>query len=195
MERELTFALKLLRLSREELRLKMLLHNPNTSEENDECIATRGQVIYTDGACPNNGCGAKHAGMGVFFGDGDNRNISAKLMLPNPTNNRAELMAILLALEACNSTHIEICTDSQYSISALTKWIVNWKKNNWKTASGTPVKNKEILTRLDKELSKNRIVEFRHVSNNNHKKPKNKKNKDHYGNYMADKLANEALLH
>lgn len=156
----------------------------------DECINNY-TIIYTDGACPNNGKGSKNIGIGIFFGDNDLRNISSKINTNNATNNRAELFAILYALE--NSTdNVEIRTDSQYSISCLTKWIKNWKKNNWKTANGTPVKNKELLIDIEKQME-NRDIIFKHVSNNNHQKPSNKKDKDHYGNYMADKLANNAL--
>lgn len=196
MENELFFALKLLGLSLEELRTKMILNNSDgsshsNSNSDDECIlSTKYKTIYTDGACPDNGSGNR-ASIGVFFGDNDSRNISSKILIANPTNNRAELFAILMALE--NSVGpVEICSDSQYAIACVTKWIKNWKKNNWKTSTGKPVKNKEIIIQIDEKM-KNRLVSFRHVSNFDHKKPTNKTNRDHWGNYMADKLANEAL--
>lgn len=194
MEKELEFALDLLGITLEQLRLKMFLTNKNSiASDNDECVTTYSSV-YTDGACPNNGFNATQAGIGVFFGDNDSRNISSRVNISNPTNNRAELMAILLALQT-TTENLEICSDSQYCINAITKWMKNWKKNNWKSSSGTLVKNKEFFLQIDQELVKNnRHVVFRHVSNNNHKKPSNKHNKDHYGNYMADKLANDALL-
>ncbi len=187
MDKELDYALKLLGITLSELRTKMYL----TMEETNLEINKKYITIYTDGACPNNGNGAKKASIGIFFGDNDSRNISSLLNISNPTNNRAELYAILIALE--NSTgSVEICSDSQYGISCLTKWMNIWEKNNWKTANGKPVKNKEILVDI-KEKMKNRNIIFRHVSNFDHKIPKNKTNKDHYGNYMADKLANDAL--
>ena len=190
---ELKYALKLLNMTYQDLKTRMLLlDNSDFQDDNDECIMPNIQTIYTDGACPSNGFGGKQASIGVFFGDGDKRNISSLFNMNNPTNNRAELFAILIALE--NSIGpVEICSDSQYSINCVTKWIHKWAANNWKTATGKPVKNKELIVNISNQL-KNRKVIFRHVSNFDHKIPKNKTNKDHYGNYMADKLANDALL-
>ncbi len=183
MQTELDYALKLLGMTLSDLRIKMF-----KEYNQDKNIKT----IYTDGACPNNGQKAVKASIGIFFGDNDSRNISSLLNISNPTNNRAELYAILVALE--NSTgSVEICSDSQYAISCLTKWIQNWQKNNWTTKNGKPVKNKEMLIDIYEKM-KNRNIQFRHVSNFNHQIPKNKTNKDHYGNYMADKLANNALI-
>ncbi|KFG63024.1 ribonuclease HI protein [Toxoplasma gondii RUB] len=55
--------------------------------------------IYTDGACRSNGRGKEaKAGVGVFFGDGDPRNVSRRLTGQPQTNQRAELQAILDAL-------------------------------------------------------------------------------------------------
>jgi hypothetical protein len=34
-------------------------------------------------------------------------------------------------------------------INCIEKWISNWKKNGWKLALGKPVKNKDVLTKLD----------------------------------------------
>lgn len=185
MEKELQYALKLLNMTLSELQTKMYL------TINEEIELPQYTTIYTDGACPNNGNKATKASIGIFFGDNDSRNISSLLNISNPSNNRAELYAILVALEN-SSGSVELCSDSQYAISCLTKWIKNWQKNNWKTTTGKPVKNKEILIDIYEKM-KNRNVRFRHVSNFNHKIPKNKTNKDHYGNYMADKLANDAL--
>ena len=51
-------------------------------------------VVYTDGACFGNGQNKAKAGVGVFFGLGDRRNISEPLPKTDglvPTNNRAEM--------------------------------------------------------------------------------------------------------
>ncbi len=191
MEKELEYALQLLGMTIQELRIKMALTNePSTNPY---------ETIYTDGACPNNGQEANQGGCGVFFGDGDERNISTRFYMPKPTNNRTELFAILMGLENSRDiSSLEICSDSQYSINCITKWMKKWKQHDWKTANGKPVKNKELLLQIDDELKerekKNHSIKFRHVSNFNHVVPKNKINKDHYGNYMADKLANDALI-
>lgn len=48
----------------------------------------------------------------------------------------------------------------------MTQWIHNWKKNNWKTASGGPVKNKEDLQKLDTIVTQ--FVDVKWVSTNQH---------------------------
>lgn len=55
--------------------------------------------VYTDGACSENGKHGATGGIGVFFGPGDPRNISEPLAGDYPTNNRAEITAVLRALE------------------------------------------------------------------------------------------------
>ena len=53
--------------------------------------------VYTDGACIHNGKPKAKAGMGVFFGYNDPRNISKKVE-GKQTNNTAELGAVFEAL-------------------------------------------------------------------------------------------------
>lgn len=109
--------------------------------------------VYTDGACSGNpgpgGWGAtiKLEEETVEIYGGEN----------NTTNNRMELIAAIKALEFLNESHkIILYTDSNYVKDGITKWIFNWKKNNWKTSSKKPVKNKELWERLDElNLSKN----------------------------------------
>ena len=75
----------------------------------------------------------------------------------NATNNQMELMAAIKALEFLDQHNdINLSTDSNYVKQGITNWIFNWKKNNWKTSSKKPVKNKELWERLDElNLSKN----------------------------------------
>jgi ribonuclease HI len=56
-------------------------------------------VLYTDGACSGNGTANARAGYGVFFGSKDPRNVAAPLEGELQTNNRAELQAILVAVQ------------------------------------------------------------------------------------------------
>ena len=86
--------------------------------------------VYTDGACSGNpgpgGWGAtiKIEEKTVEIYGGEN----------NTTNNRMELIAAIKALEFLNESHkIILYTDSNYVKDGITKWIFNWKKNNWKT--------------------------------------------------------------
>jgi len=54
-------------------------------------------IVYTDGACSNNGRSNARAGFGVYFGKDDPRNVSEAYKGPQ-TNNVAELLAIIKAL-------------------------------------------------------------------------------------------------
>ncbi|KAJ1956084.1 hypothetical protein GGI12_005401 [Dipsacomyces acuminosporus] len=98
--------------------------------------------------------GAK-AGVGVYFGKLDPRNIAEPLKGERQTNQRAELTAILRAMEkqqehesASNTSElksIRIMTDSMYSIKCLTEWFVSWEKNQWKRKTGQPVENVDLV--------------------------------------------------
>jgi ribonuclease HI len=74
------------------------------------------------------------------------------------TNNRMELMAAIVALEALKE-HCEVIlsTDSQYVRQGITQWIHNWKKRGWKTADKKPVKNVDLWQRLDAALGQHQI--------------------------------------
>lgn len=64
------------------------------------------------------------------------------------TNQRAELTAILRALENVPiGQKIRIFSDSKYAISCVTEWYRNWMKNGWKTG-GAPVKNKDLVVAI-----------------------------------------------
>ena len=96
-----------------------------------------------------------------------------------------EMTAILKALEECVKRDIqEVCifTDSQYVKNGISSWIVNWKKNNWITSTGTLVKNKELWISMDEARNKLRTVNWKWVKAHNGN-PKNEE---------VDKLAYEA---
>lgn len=108
--------------------------------------------IYTDGSSIGNGKVGASAGVGVFFGEGDVRNISERLARDSPqTNQRAELTAILRALQAVDAAEgVRIMTDSKYSISCVTDWYRKWSQTGWVTSAGgaggrQPVKNADLV--------------------------------------------------
>ena len=111
--------------------------------------------IYTDGACSGNP-GPGGWGAVIFDNDNNQKNISGKEK--NTTNNRMEILAAIMALKKikCNS-QITIYTDSTYVKNGITEWMLNWKKNDWKTASKKPVKNKDLWIKLDKLCEKNKV--------------------------------------
>ncbi len=68
------------------------------------------------------------------------------------TNNRMELTAVIMALRYAlerGETEVEVLTDSQYVKNGITVWINSWKRNGWRTAGRTPVKNVEYWLELD----------------------------------------------
>jgi ribonuclease HI len=102
--------------------------------------------IYTDGACSGN---PGPGGWGVILRW---RNTEKELSggEVETTNNRMELMAAIIGLESLNrAAKARIHTDSQYVKDGITKWIMNWKKNGWKTAARKPVKNADLWQRLE----------------------------------------------
>ena len=109
-------------------------------------------IIFTDGSCINNGKRRDvSAGYGVFFGEGDPRNI-AEPYKDRPTNNRAELYAIIRAIEVVEldikqGKTVEIYTDSDYSLKTYTSYAPKWQKRGWKKSDGKPVKNLELVKR------------------------------------------------
>ena len=133
--------------------------------------------IYTDGSCLGN---PGRGGWGVVS---DNFKLSAGQ--PNTTNNQMEMTAILKALEECSKRDIQevrIFTDSNYVKNGINVWIINWKKNGWKTSTGAPVKNKELWMAIDEVRNKLRLVEWKWVKAHNGN-PKNEE---------VDKLARDS---
>lgn len=73
------------------------------------------------------------------------RNVSERLQGELQTNQRAELTAILRALQKVPvDQDIRIFSDSQYSIKCVAEWYKRWEQNGWKTDKG-PVKNKDLV--------------------------------------------------
>jgi ribonuclease HI len=136
-------------------------------------------VIHTDGGCsPNPGIG----GWGAILESGDHKK-ELKGGEISSTNNRMELMAAISALESLKyPSAVDIHTDSQYVRDGITKWINNWKRNGWRTASKDPVKNVDLWKRLDAALHTHK-VRWHWV----------KGHAGHDLNERADELAREAI--
>ena len=106
--------------------------------------------IYTDGACSGN---PGPGGWGVFIENSGNvTELSGRD--ENTTNNRMELKAVIEALKFFTiNSELTIHTDSKYVMDGASRWIINWKKNNWKTAQKKDVKNKDLWIELDNLLN------------------------------------------
>lgn len=65
------------------------------------------------------------------------------------TNNRMELRSVLEALDGLpDGEVIEVHSDSRYVIDALSRWIHGWRRKGWRTASGDPVMNRDLIEAL-----------------------------------------------
>ena len=74
------------------------------------------------------------------------------------TNNRMELRAVLEALSVLpEGETVEVCSDSRYVIDALSRWIHGWRRKGWRTASGDPVLNRELIEAVDLEARRRQV--------------------------------------
>jgi ribonuclease HI len=66
------------------------------------------------------------------------------------TNNRMELRAVLEALAPLPAGEtVEVVSDSRYVVDALSRWIHGWRRKGWRTASGEPVLNRDLIEAAD----------------------------------------------
>ncbi|MDR3351711.1 MAG: ribonuclease HI [Zoogloeaceae bacterium] len=135
--------------------------------------------IYTDGACKGN---PGPGGWGALLVLG-----ARKKELwggeAQTTNNRMELVAVIRALAALKRpASLRVHTDSRYVQQGISAWLAGWKKNGWKTAARTPVKNVDLWQQLD-ALAAAHTIEWIWV----------KGHAGHPGNERADQLANQGI--
>lgn len=111
-------------------------------------------IIHTDGACSGN---PGPGGWGAIVRNGtDIREMKGGERAT--TNNRMELLAAISALESLpDATPAELHTDSQYVKDGITKWMNNWKRNGWRTASKEPVKNVDLWKRLEAAAQRHHV--------------------------------------
>lgn len=165
---------------------KPFTYTPSSSSSSkDRC------VVYTDGSSRGNGKSSAQAGVGVFYGDNDPRNVSRPLSGPSQTNQRAELSAISDALSRAltdRPEELHIKTDSEYAINCNTTWGNKWEANGYTTANNSQVVNSDLIKEsrgLIKKLEESGTkVTFEHV----------KAHTDVYGNNKADELANQGAF-
>jgi ribonuclease HI len=128
-------------------------------------------LIYTDGACSNNG-GLNPKGGCSFIYRTTKQQSSPEDYVRFPlesvgptgerhthTSNRAELRAVIAALrfrswDKEEFDRLVIATDSDYVVKGITNWVKAWRRKGWKTRSGTPVKNKDLWQCLLGEIER-----------------------------------------
>jgi len=114
-------------------------------------------IIYTDGACSGNP--GKGGWGAVLIHEGNEKYLSGYDKMT--TNNKMELTATIESLKSIKTkSKIDLYTDSQYVKNGINSWIINWKKNGWKTASKKPVANKELWIALDQCAAKHEVIWF-----------------------------------
>jgi ribonuclease HI len=111
--------------------------------------------IFSDGACSGN---PGPGGWGAILRyRGHERELSG--FEPGTTNNRMELTAAIMALEALTRPcRVRVHTDSRYLRDGITTWIHDWKRRNWRTADRRPVKNLDLWQRLAAVLEPHRVA-------------------------------------
>ena len=102
--------------------------------------------IFTDGACRGN---PGPGGWAALLRKGTTEKMISGAEEIS-TNNQMELMAAIQGLEQLKkSVRVTLTTDSQYVRQGITQWIYKWKKNGWRTSSGSDVKNKDLWIEID----------------------------------------------
>ena len=142
-------------------------------------VTTETVQIFTDGACRRN---PGPGGWGALLRYG---NVDKELRgaAPETTNNRMELTAAIMGLEALKRPcKVRLTTDSQYVKNGITQWLQDWKKRGWKTAGKKPVKNIDLWQQLDAAVSRHQ-VSWHWVEGHS----------GHAENERADQLANMAI--
>jgi ribonuclease HI len=135
--------------------------------------------IFTDGACKGNP-GAGGWGALLQRGSHEKELFGGEV---HTTNNRMELLAVIRALDALSRPSVvRVHTDSQYVQQGISTWIHGWKRKNWRTAAGAPVKNMDLWKALDEAAARHE-VEWLWVRGH----------AGHPGNERADALANRGV--
>lgn len=144
--------------------------------------------VYTDGACSNNGKATASAGIGIFFGVNDYRNVSKKID-GKQTNNIAELTAIIetyhiIEKDVMDGKKIAIVSDSEYAIKCVSSYGEKCSKKCW----NIDIPNKELVKKAyDMYKDKTNVI-FIHINSHT-----NNTDIHSLGNAYADKLANMSL--
>jgi len=136
-------------------------------------------TIYTDGGCLGN---PGPGGYGVVLIYGDQRKELSQ-GYKRTTNNRVEMMAAIVGLEALKARcQVRLHTDSKYIVDGVEKgWAERWRANGWKRNKKEKAINPDLWGRL-LDLAKKHEVTFHWV----------KGHAGHRENERCDQLANSA---
>ena len=108
-------------------------------------------VLYTDGASRGNPGPGGYGAVLLYVdpaGVEHRKELSCGYLMT--TNNRMELLAVIVGLEALlRPCEVEVHSDSQYVVNAFNQhWVQGWLKKGWKNSQKQPVKNVDLWKRL-----------------------------------------------
>lgn len=107
--------------------------------------------LYSDGASRGNpGPGGYGSILRATLGNGEVHEKEFSQGYACTTNNRMELMGVIVGLEALKRPcKVSVITDSQYVVKAFTDhWVEGWQRRGWKNSQKKPVKNVDLWKRL-----------------------------------------------
>ena len=177
----------------------------DSNTDSDEIISTHTQtqsypteigdfkpdiIVYTDGACASNGKPNAKAGIGVYFGANDPRNISAQVQ-GKQSNNTGELNALISAYktveqEIQSGKNVAFFTDSVYSLRCLTTYGDKCSQSNW----NKNIPNKELVKQAYELFKFNNSPNIKLIHVRAHTGAQDTHS---LGNEQADYLANLAI--
>lgn len=109
---------------------------------------------FTDGACLGN---PGPGGWAALLRSGKHERILSGGEAQT-TNNRMELMAAIVALEALKRTcRVTLTTDSRYVMQGIESWVPRWRANGWRTSDRKPVKNQDLWQRLSTAVDQHQV--------------------------------------
>ena len=125
-------------------------------------------VVFTDGSIIDNG-GENALGSWAFSFTYKDNYYEEYGIIKNSTSNISELTAIMKSLQKIKDKTVPVMlySDSQYCVNAITKWRQSWENKNFRTSTGDPVKNKELIQNIYKEVDKFRDIGFQWVRGHN----------------------------
>lgn len=141
---------------------KIIEKMQNNEADTEEEIDMSQVKIYTDGAARGNPDGPGGYGTVLEYVDGKGilHTKEYSCGYTKTTNNRMELMAAIVGLEALNRPcEVELYSDSKYLIDAFNQnWIDGWIAKGWKRGKNEPVKNVDLWKRLLKAKESHQVT-------------------------------------
>ena len=142
-------------------------------------------IVYTDGACIQNGRAGAIGGIGIYFGPDDTRNVSERIE-GKCTNNISEISAVIKAIQLIipeMPKQVGIYTDSTYAILCATTYGEKCAKKGWPNDIPNLLLVKELYSLVNEHG-----IKLVHVSAHT-----GAQDAHSVGNHNADQLASLAI--